>query len=186
MAGKNIDYISWDEYFMGIALLSSLRSKDPSNQVGACIVKNNRILTCGYNGATHGFSDELFPWDSLGEQTGDILTIKNTFVVHAEQNAIDNFRGDKKELENSTLYVTWFPCNECAKRIVQNGIKKVVYARMYSDSKLVEATKRMFSYANIEVVEYKDGADKTEIITKQKELKTLTKNFASKKDMTKF
>lgn len=186
MAGKNKDYISWDEYFMGVALLSSLRSKDPSNQVGACIVKNHRILACGYNGATYGFSDDIFPWDSLGEKTGDILNIKNTFVVHAEQNAIDNFRGNKKELEDATLYVTWFPCNECAKRIVQNGIKKVVYARMYSDKKTIKATKRIFSYANVELVEYKDGADKTELTTKQKELKILAKTFASKKKPTKF
>ena len=97
---------------MMIAVTSSLRSKDPHNQVGACIVdKQKRILATGYNGAPPGFKDRYFPWDSKGEKTGDILKIKNTFVIHAEQNAIDNFRGNKKDLEGATLYVTWFPCN---------------------------------------------------------------------------
>ena len=179
MAGKNLEYISWDEYFMMSALLSSLRSKDPHNQVGACIVKNNRILASGYNGAPKGFNDDDFPWDSVGEAKGNLLEIKNTFVIHAEQNTIDNFRGDKKDLENSTLYVTWFPCNECAKRIVQNGIKKVVYARMYSDPSIVEATKLIFLKAGVELVEYKCGIPKEELDNSQGELRKLCRKFAT-------
>lgn len=180
MPGKNEDYISWDEYFMTFALLSSLRSKDPSNQVGACIVKDNRILAAGYNGATRGFPDDEFPWDSTGEQTNEVLKIKNTFVVHAEQNAIDNFRGDKKDLEGSTLYVTWFPCNECAKRIAQNGISKVIYLRMYSHPELVEATKMIFDYAKIEVEQYKAGCNREELVGYQKKLKIQAKNIGVK------
>lgn len=179
MAGKNKDYIDWDEYFMNVALLTSLRSKDPHNQVGACIVKNNRILSCGYNGAPNGFNDDIFPWDSLGEETNDMLQTKDTFVIHAESNAIDNFYGIKSELAGSTLYVTWFPCNECAKRIAQNKISKVVYARMYSKQHAVEATNLIFKFAGIEVEQYKKGVNEEEIKTYQKKLTKLTKDFAN-------
>ena len=117
---QRLDYLSWDEYFMGVAELSAMRSKDPSTQVGACIVSaDNRILSIGYNGAPNGFEDKYFPWDREGE----FLNTKYPFVCHAELNAISNFRGNKKDLEGAKLYVTLFPCNECTKLIIQNGIK---------------------------------------------------------------
>ena len=113
--------ISWDDYFMGLAHLSAMRSKDPSTQVGACIVgDDNRILSIGYNGAPNGFHDDEFPW----ERTGEFLDTKYPYVVHAEPNAILNATSD---LTNATLYVTLFPCNECAKLIIQSGIKEVIY-----------------------------------------------------------
>ena len=121
---KRENYLTWDEYFMSIAKLSSMRSKDPSTQVGACIVGlDNRILSIGYNGAPNGFSDDTFPW----QREGDMLNTKYAYVCHAEMNAILNYRGTRKELENSKIYVDLFPCNECAKLIVQAGIKEVVY-----------------------------------------------------------
>ncbi len=182
MSGMNEDYINWDEYFMGIALLSSTRSKDPHNQVGACIVdQEHRILATGYNGAPRGFHDCDFPWDSLGEETGNLLQIKNTFVIHAEANAIDNFRGYKKELEGATLYVTFFPCKECAKKIVQNGIQKVVYARMYSNPMEVEASQIIFAKAHTEIVQYKEGVNQEELQRYQQKMKRLTMGFATKK-----
>jgi len=118
------DYLSWDEYFMAVAKLSAMRSKDPHTQVGACIVSNdNRILSIGYNGAPNGFNDEKFPWG----REGNPLETKYLYVVHAERNAILNYRGSRKDLENSKIYVDLFPCNECAKEIIQAGIKEVVY-----------------------------------------------------------
>ena len=112
---KRVDYLSWDEYFMGIAKLSALRSKDPSTQVGACIVSDdNRILSIGYNGAPNGFNDDSFPWD----REGNALDTKYLYVCHAELNAILNFRGNKRDLEGSKIYVALFPCNECAKAII--------------------------------------------------------------------
>ena len=121
---KRKDYLSWDEYFMAIAKLSAMRSKDPSTQVGACIVsEDNRILSIGYNGAPNGFSDEKFPWAREGEN----LDTKYPYVCHAEMNAILNYRGSKKDLENAKIFVDLFPCNECAKIIIQSGIKEVIY-----------------------------------------------------------
>lgn len=118
------DYLNWDQYFMGVAKLSAMRSKDPNTQVGACIVGNdNRILSIGYNGTPNGFDDEVFPWDREGEP----LNTKYLYVCHAEMNAILNYRGSRKELENAKIYVDLFPCNECAKLIIQAGIKEVIY-----------------------------------------------------------
>ena len=118
---KRKDYLEWDEYFMAIAKLSAMRSKDPSTQVGACIVSNdNRILSIGYNGAPNGFSDEKFPWGRDGKN----LDTKYPYVCHAELNAILNYRGN---LEGSKIYVTLFPCNECAEALIQAGIKEVIY-----------------------------------------------------------
>ena len=106
---KRTNYLSWEEYFMGIARLTAMRSKDPSTQVGACIVDNeNRILSVGYNGAPNGFEDEDFPWDREGEP----LNTKYLYVCHAEMNAIVNYRGSRKDLENAKVYVDLFPCNE--------------------------------------------------------------------------
>ena len=142
---KRTDYISWDEYFMGVALLASKRSKDPSTQVGACIVdENNRILSTGYNGFPHGCSDDEFPWAREGQ---DVDT-KYPYVVHAELNAILNNRG--KNLTGARIYVALFPCNECAKAIIQSGIKEVIYlSDKYGHTPMTKASKRMLQSAGI-------------------------------------
>lgn len=147
---KRTDYISWDEYFMGISLLSAKRSKDPNTQVGACIVSDkNKILSVGYNGMPIGLSDDDFPWG----REGDPLDTKYPFVCHAELNAILNRAGGT--LENSRIYVSLFPCNECAKAIIQSGIKEVVYGEdKYPDSDGVIASKRMFSMAGVKIRQY--------------------------------
>ena len=158
MSGKREEYLNWDEYFMGIAILSADRSKDPSTQTGACIINaDKRIISVGYNGATRGIDDKEFPWDSKGEQTSDLKTTKNPWVVHAELNAILNAHG--VDLSGTTLYVTFFPCNECAKAIVQAGIKKVIYLRMYSKKEIVEITKTMFDAAGVICVPYNKDKD---------------------------
>lgn len=156
---KRSDYISWDEYFMAIAKLSSMRSKDPSTQVGACIVSSdNRILSIGYNGAPNGFDDEHFPWGREGEN----LNTKYPYVCHAEMNAILNYRGSKKDLENSKIYVDLFPCNECAKIIIQSGIKEVIYlSDKYATSENNIASRKLFDeckvhYKKIELKEQKE------------------------------
>lgn len=160
MPGKRNDYLSWDEYFMGTAILASTRSKDPKNRVGACIINDDKkILSIGYNGLTKGMDDNRFDWLSSGEETGEKMKIKDYFVVHAERNAILNSRGSGDDLEGGTLYVTWFPCTECAKEIIQSGIKKVVYLRMYSKQDLVKISKKMFEAAGIEVVQYNENFD---------------------------
>ncbi|AEY65765.1 dCMP deaminase family protein [Clostridium sp. BNL1100] len=143
---KRTDYISWDEYFMGIAVLSGKRSKDPSTPVGSCIVdrKNNRILSVGYNGFPFGCSDDEFPW----EREGDVLCTKYPYVVHAELNAILNNRG--VSLDGSKIYTALFPCNECAKAIIQSGIMEVIYlSDKYADTDNVKASKRMFEKAGV-------------------------------------
>lgn len=141
------DYLSWDEYFMAIAKLSSMRSKDPSTQVGACIVgSDNRILSIGYNGAPNGFSDNVFPWD----REGGMLDTKYAYVCHGEMNAILNYRGSRKDLENAKIYVDLFPCNECAKLIIQSGIKEVIYlCDKYKDTDGVKASKRMMDECGV-------------------------------------
>ncbi|MDO5563615.1 MAG: dCMP deaminase family protein [Eubacteriales bacterium] len=143
---KRDDYISWDEYFMGIALLSAKRSKDPNTQVGACIVSNeNKILSLGYNGFPKGCNDDEFPWEREGDSSYDT---KYNYVAHAELNAILNFRGNT--LENAKLYVSLFPCNECAKAIIQSGIKEVIYIEdKYANTPEVKSSKRMFEAANV-------------------------------------
>ena len=149
------DYLNWDQYFMGIAKLSAMRSKDPSTQVGACIVGNDkRILSIGYNGTPNGYEDDLFPWDREGKP----LDTKYLYVCHAEMNAILNYRGNRKELENATVYVDLFPCNECAKIIIQSGIKEVVYlCDKYAETDSVIASKKLFDtcgvkYRKIELI----------------------------------
>ena len=137
---KRENYISWEEYFMAIAKLSAMRSKDPSTQVGACIVSNdNRILSIGYNGAPNGFDDEKFPWGREGEN----LDTKYPYVCHAEMNAILNYRGSKKDLESAKIYVDLFPCNECAKIIIQSGIKEVIYLSDEDDGKDTNTAAKM-------------------------------------------
>lgn len=147
---KREDYISWDEYFMGVAQLSAMRSKDPSTQVGACIVSSdNKILSMGYNGFPQGCSDDEFPW----ERDGDSLETKYPFVTHGELNAILNYRGGS--LEGTKLYVSLFPCNECAKAIIQAGIRTVVYdSDKYGGTPGNRASKRMFDAAGVEYIAY--------------------------------
>ena len=141
------EYLSWDEYFMGVAKLSALRSKDPSTQVGACIVgADNRILSIGYNGTPNGFPDSDFPWD----REGDALNTKYFYVCHAELNAILNFRGNRRDLEGARIYVALFPCNECAKAIIQCGIKEVVYlSDKYNGTEGNIASKRLFDKSGV-------------------------------------
>ena len=151
MSGKRTGYISWDEYFMGVAILSGMRSKDPSTQVGCCIVsQDNKILSMGYNGLPMGCSDDEFPWEREGD---DPLETKYLYVAHSELNAILNYRGGS--LEGAKLYVCLFPCNECAKAIIQAGIKKIVYGdNKYDGTPSVIASKRMFKAAGVECVAY--------------------------------
>jgi dCMP deaminase len=144
---KRNDYISWDEYFMALAKLSAMRSKDPNTQVGACIVsKDNRILSIGYNGAPNGFSDDHFPWD----REGDNLNTKYPYVVHAERNAVLNFRGNTESLKGSKIYVDLFPCNECAKEIIQVGISEVIYlSDKYNNTDSTIASKRLLDECGV-------------------------------------
>ena len=142
MTKARIDYLKWDEYFMAIAKLSAMRSKDPNTQVGACIVgRDNRILSIGYNGAPNGFHDDTFPW----EKEGEMIDTKYAYVCHAELNAILNYRGSRKDLEGAKIYVDLFPCNECAKLIIQSGIKEVIYlSDKYKDTDSVKISKKLF------------------------------------------
>ncbi len=156
---KRNDYITWDEYFMGVSKLSGMRSKDPSTQVGACIVSNdNKILSMGYNGFPLGCSDDEFPW----EREGEGLDSKYPYVTHSELNAILNYRGGS--LEGAKIYVSLFPCNECAKAIIQSGIKTVVYdCDKYADSDPVKASKRMFDAAGVQYYRYESTGRKVEL-----------------------
>ena len=150
MSDKREDYISWDEYFMAVAQLAGMRSKDPHTQVGACIVsEDNKILSMGYNGLPTGCSDDEFPWG----REGDPLENKYLFTTHSELNAILNYRGGS--LEGSTIYVSLFPCNECAKAIIQAGIKRIVYdSDKYDGTPSVIASKRMLTAAGVELQKY--------------------------------
>lgn len=141
---KRADYLSWDEYFMGIALLSSMRSKDPSTQVGACIVgPDKRIRSMGYNGMPSCCSDDSYPWERA-----DGLDSKYLYVCHAELNAILNCNSGT--VRGCTVYTTLFPCNECAKAIIQSGISEVVYlSDKYAETDSVRASKRMFDTAGV-------------------------------------
>ena len=147
---KRQDYLSWDEYFMGLAILSSERSKDPNTRVGACIVDNdNRIVSVGYNGAPIGYDDDN---DMTWEREGDFLDTKYAYVCHSELNAILNAG---RSVKGCKLYVTLFPCNECAKAIIQSGIKEVIYVSdKYSDSDSVQASKRMFDMCGVKYRKY--------------------------------
>lgn len=151
MSNKREGYISWDEYFMGVAMLSAERSKDPSTQVGACIVsEDNKILSMGYNGLPIGCSDDEFPWEKTDE-TPDHN--KYLYSTHSELNAILNYRGGS--LDGSKLYVTLFPCNECAKACIQAGIKTIIYADdKYAQTHGVVASKRMLDAAGVEYRKY--------------------------------
>lgn len=163
---KRQDYISWDDYFMGIALLAAKRSKDPNTQVGACIVSgndlsgfnHNTILSVGYNGLPLGCDDNTFPW----EREGDFLETKYPFVVHAELNAILNARG--KSLVGAKIYVALFPCNECCKAIIQSGIREVIYlSDKYAGSDAVIASKKMFEAAGVKLTQLHTDTSKIEL-----------------------
>ncbi len=140
---KRLDYISWDEYFMGVALLAAKRSKDPNTQVGACIVdENNIIISTGYNGLPTGCSDDEYSWEREGEDT------KYQYVVHAELNTILNATG--RSLRGARIYVSLFPCNECAKAIIQSGIKEVVYlSDKYAHTPSTRTSRRMLASAGV-------------------------------------
>ena len=156
---KRSGYISWDEYFMGVSKLAAMRSKDPYTQVGACIVSlENKILSMGYNGFPNGVSDDEFPW----AREGDEVDTKYPYVTHSEMNAILNYRGGS--LEGTKLYVTLFPCNECAKAIIQAGIKTVVYDDdKYDGTPSNVAAKRLFNAAGIRYYRYQATGRKVEI-----------------------
>ena len=147
---KRTNYISWDEYFMGIALLSAQRSKDAGTQVGACIVsRDNKILTVGYNGMPRGCSDDEMPWG----REGGLLESKYAFVCHAELNAILNNAG--ASLKDAKCYTTLFPCNECAKALIQAGITEVIYlSDKYADTESTIASKRMFNMVGVKLTPY--------------------------------
>ena len=150
---KRTDYIRWDEYFMGIALLSAQRSKDGGTQVGACIVSpENKILSVGYNGMPSGCSDDELPW----EREGAMLETKYAYVCHAELNAILNYPGSG--LRGSRIYCTLFPCNECAKAVIQSGIREVVYlSDKYAETDAVKASKLLFEMAGVKMTPYTPG-----------------------------
>lgn len=141
---KSLDYISWDEYFMGVAILSGKRSKDPNTKVGACIVsEDKKIVGVGYNGFPQGCSDDEFPWS----RDGEFLETKYPYVCHAELNAILN---SIKSTKDCIIYVGLFPCNECAKSIIQSGIKEIVYlSDKYKDSDSNVASKKMLDAAGV-------------------------------------
>ena len=136
MQEKRKDYIGWDAYFMGIAMLSAQRSKDPNTQVGACIVsKDKKILSVGYNGAPNGYDDKHMPWD----REGDFMNTKYAYVCHAELNAI-------------------FPCNECAKAIIQCGIKEIVYkSDKYNGTDGNIVSKKMLDYCGVTYRKYEES-----------------------------
>ena len=156
---KREDYINWDEYFMGIAELSAERSKDPNTRVGACIVSNdNKILSIGYNGFPTGCSDDEFSW----EREGELGDTKYPYVCHAELNAILNYTGNT--LKGSKIYVNLFPCNECAKAIIQSGIKEVIYKEnKYPDSDATKASMKMLELTKVSYKKY-EAKDKKIVI----------------------
>ena len=150
MSEKRKGYLTWDAYFMGIALLSAQRSKDSSTQVGSCIVnQDNKILSMGYNGMPTGCDDDEMPWS----REGDTLNSKYAFVCHAELNAILNYSGGS--LKGTRIYSTLFPCNECAKAIIQSGIKEIIYySDKYHDEPLSVASRRLFNMTGVKYRAY--------------------------------
>ncbi len=152
---KREDYITWDEYFMGIALLSAQRSKDPNSQVGACIVNSdNRIVSLGYNGAPIGFSDEEMSW----KREGSFLETKYAYVCHSELNAILN---TTSSVRGCKIYVSLFPCNECAKAIIQSGINEVIYlSDKYDGTDPNIAAKKLFDTCGVKYKKYEPTGKK--------------------------
>ena len=156
MTGKRTDYISWPDYFMGIAILSAHRSKDPNSQVGACIVnRQNKIVGIGYNGFPIGCSDDELPWERKADST---LDTKYPYVCHAELNAIMN--KNAADLTGCRLYVTLFPCSECTKLVIQSGIASVVFlSDKYHGSDSCRAARRMFEMAGVQCEIFKPGIE---------------------------
>lgn len=156
---KREDYISWDEYFMGVAHLAAMRSKDPNTQVGACIVDDDKqILSVGYNGMPIGCSDDEFPW----ERDGGVLDSKYAFVCHAEMNAILNCKATS--IKGSTCYVTLFPCNECTKALIQKGVGKIIYqSDKYHDTDTAAAARQMLNSAGVKFEQYDATGRKIEL-----------------------
>ena len=152
MTLKRQDYISWSDYFMGIAILSAHRSKDPSSQVGACIVNpQNKIVGIGYNGFPIGCNDDELPW---AREAPSYLDTKYPYVCHAELNAIMN--KNAADLTGARIYVTLFPCNECAKLIIQSGIQRVIYlSDKYHDTDASRAARCLLEMAHIDCVPFK-------------------------------
>lgn len=163
---KRTNYISWDEYFMGVALLSAKRSKDPATQVGACIVNNkNKIVGAGYNGLPAGCDDNEFPWD----KQGDFLQTKYPYVCHAELNAILNNIG--MDLQGCRIYTALFPCNECAKAIIQSGITEVIYlSDKYNGSDTSLASRRMLDTAGVQYRKVEAHINKIELSFEEKDV----------------
>lgn len=163
---KRTNYISWDEYFMGVALLSAKRSKDPATQVGACIVNTkNKIVGAGYNGLPAGCDDNEFPWD----KQGDFLQTKYPYVCHAELNAILNNIG--MDLHGCRIYTALFPCNECAKAIIQSGITEVIYlSDKYDGSDTSVASKRMLDTAGVSYRKVESQINKIELSFEEKDV----------------
>uniref|UniRef100_T1J3X7 Probable deoxycytidylate deaminase n=1 Tax=Strigamia maritima TaxID=126957 RepID=T1J3X7_STRMM len=157
---KRSNYLSWEDYFMANALLSSNRSKDPNTQVGACIVnKDLKIVGIGYNGMPKGCDDDDLPW---GKNPANPLADKHLYVCHAEMNAIMN--KNSSDVENCTLYVTLFPCNQCAKIIIQSGIKEVVYmSEKCVDRPEYKASRLMLTMANINLRQFVPQTEKITI-----------------------
>lgn len=162
---KRKDYLSWDEYFISIAALTAMRSKDPNTQVGACIASaDNRVLSVGYNGAPNGFDDDEFPW----AREGNPIDTKYPYVCHSELNAILNFRGNMRELQTARIYVYYFPCVKCSQAIIQAGIKEVIYLHDFDHTSKdveVEASIRMFKQCGIKYRQFKP-TNRKEIILK--------------------
>jgi dCMP deaminase len=163
---KRTNYISWDEYFMGVALLSAKRSKDPATQVGACIVNNkNKIVGAGYNGLPAGCDDNEFPW----EKQGDFLQTKYPYVCHAELNAILNNIG--MDLHGCRIYTALFPCNECAKAIIQSGITEVIFlSDKYNGSDTSLASRRMLDTAGVQYRKVEAHITKIELSFEEKDV----------------
>ena len=158
MVLKRDEYLNWDSYFMSLAFLASQRSKDPNTQVGCTIVdEDNIVLSLGYNGFPRGCSDDEYPWDRTGE---DELNKKYFYVVHSEENAILNASG--KDLKNSKIYVMYFPCNQCAKSIIQSGIKEIVYYYPYDYGNHLpemEASIKMLKSAGVNYRKYEPSGE---------------------------
>jgi len=156
---KRQDYITWDEYFMGIAKLSAERSKDPNTQVGACIVDDNHhIISLGYNGSPTNYKDDLIPWD---KREGNQFETKYVYVCHSELNAILN---SPVSVKGMTLYVTLFPCHECAKAIVQAGIKELIYeSDKYNGTESNIVSKRILDTCGVTYKQYKPSGKVLEL-----------------------
>lgn len=157
MAKKQPEYLSWDEYFIGLTALTAMRSKDPKTKVGACIVSDdNRVLSIGYNGAPNGFPDSLMPWGVRVAKNH--YDTKYPYVCHSELNAILNYRGNPQDLQGARLYVHFFPCVECTKAIIQAGIKEVIYLHDFDHASFgveQEASLKMFDVCGIKYRQFK-------------------------------